>query len=74
MVFSAGDDYIAIAVYMPEEKQHDRSCEEWLKKIVDFFPCYEMVVVDKDVSIAKIMWTNDMNANLFKNVGLRIEK
>eukprot|EP00972_Heterocapsa_arctica_P050162 7377217-Heterocapsa_arctica.AAC.1 len=32
-----------------------------------------MVVVDKDVCIAKIMWNNDMNANLFKNVGLRIE-
>merc|ERR1711865_224149 len=31
MIFSAGTDQLALAAYVPQEKQKDLSCEEWLK-------------------------------------------
>eukprot|EP00972_Heterocapsa_arctica_P082535 12160897-Heterocapsa_arctica.AAC.1 len=45
MIFSAGDDYLAIAVYVMEDKQDECSCEEWLKKILDLNPGSKMVVI-----------------------------
>lgn len=34
MVFSAGVEQLAIVAYVPESKQAELSCEEWLKKVV----------------------------------------
>eukprot|EP00972_Heterocapsa_arctica_P096778 14278170-Heterocapsa_arctica.AAC.1 len=43
-------------------------------KVVDFIPCCQIVMVDKEVCIAKIMWNCNGNANLFVNVGIIVEK
>eukprot|EP00972_Heterocapsa_arctica_P102496 15104912-Heterocapsa_arctica.AAC.1 len=45
MIFSTGDDYLAIAVYVTEDKQDECSCEEWLKKFLDLNPGSKMVVI-----------------------------
>merc|ERR1712159_951812 len=34
MIFSAGTDQLAIAAYVPEAKQGDLNCEEWLKTVL----------------------------------------
>merc|ERR1712118_268220 len=34
MIFSAGVEQLAIIAYVPEEKQKDISCEEWLKAVL----------------------------------------
>merc|ERR1712178_4481 len=34
MIFSAGDKQLAVVAYVPEAKQKDCSCEEWLKKVL----------------------------------------
>merc|ERR1712242_639256 len=38
MVFSAGTEQLAIVAYVPEDKQGDLSCEEWLQKVVSVHP------------------------------------
>merc|ERR1712217_60098 len=35
MIFSAGVDQLAVVAYVPEEKQKELSCEEWLKTVLD---------------------------------------
>jgi len=35
MVFSAGVEQLALVAYVPEEKQGELVCEEWLKKVLD---------------------------------------
>merc|ERR1712226_220800 len=35
MIFSAGTEQLAVVAYVPEEKQKDLSCEEWLKKVLE---------------------------------------
>merc|ERR1739844_123923 len=37
MVFSAGTEQLAICAYVPEEKQAELSCEEWLKAVLANF-------------------------------------
>merc|ERR1712203_350459 len=34
MIFSAGTEQLAIVAYVPEEKQGELSCEEWLKTVL----------------------------------------
>uniref|UniRef100_A0A7S2VP29 Uncharacterized protein n=1 Tax=Zooxanthella nutricula TaxID=1333877 RepID=A0A7S2VP29_9DINO len=34
MIFSAGTEQLAVAAYVPEEKQGELSCEEWLKHVL----------------------------------------
>merc|ERR1712207_97987 len=34
MIFSAGSEQLAVAAYVPAEKQKDLSCEEWLQKVL----------------------------------------
>eukprot|EP00438_Fugacium_kawagutii_P008481 Skav210933 [mRNA] locus=scaffold713:64570:66339:+ [translate_table: standard] len=34
MVFSAGTEQLAVLAYVPEEKQKDLSCEEWLGAVL----------------------------------------
>merc|ERR1712192_14380 len=35
MIFSAGVEQLAIAAYVPEEKQKDISCADWLKAVLE---------------------------------------
>merc|ERR1719230_664922 len=35
MIFSAGTEQLAIVAYVPEAKQGELSCEEWLKTVLD---------------------------------------
>merc|ERR1739844_663283 len=37
MIFSAGTEQLAICAYVPEEKQSELSCEEWLKTVLANF-------------------------------------
>merc|ERR1711907_286894 len=37
MIFSAGAEQLAIVAYVPEEKQGELSCEEWLKAVLANF-------------------------------------
>merc|ERR1712063_186087 len=34
MIFSAGTEQLAVVAYVPEEKQSELSCEEWLKAVL----------------------------------------
>merc|ERR1712241_1236965 len=38
MVFSAGTDKLAVVAYVPEEKQGELSCEEWLSHVLSTQP------------------------------------
>merc|ERR1712061_663301 len=35
MIFSAGTEQLAVVAYVPEAKQKELDCAEWLKKVVD---------------------------------------
>merc|ERR1711953_1169900 len=35
MIFSAGADQLAVVAYVPEAKQKDLVCSEWLQKVLD---------------------------------------
>merc|ERR1711897_132374 len=37
MVFSAGVEQLALVAYVPEGKQAELDCEEWLQKVVSMF-------------------------------------
>merc|ERR1711870_200632 len=37
MIFSAGTEQLAICAYVPQEKQSELSCEEWLKTVLANF-------------------------------------
>jgi len=37
MIFSAGTEQLAVVAYVPEAKQSDLSCEEWLKAVLSTF-------------------------------------
>merc|ERR1712113_107425 len=37
MVFSAGTEHLAIVAYVPEAKQKELNCEEWLAKILGMY-------------------------------------
>mmetsp|Transcript_27834 Transcript_27834/g.78993 ORF Transcript_27834/g.78993 Transcript_27834/m.78993 type:complete len:291 (-) Transcript_27834:151-1023(-) len=48
MVFSAGVDQLALVAYVPEEKQAELVCEEWLQKVVSLHPGGNVVSSGKD--------------------------
>merc|ERR1712176_1720254 len=35
MIFSAGTEQLAVVAYVPEDKQKELSCEEWLKMVLE---------------------------------------
>merc|ERR1711896_14259 len=37
MVFSAGIEQLSICAYVPEDKQGELSCKEWLEKVLSLF-------------------------------------
>jgi len=54
MIFSAGDTQLAVAAYVPEEKQGDLSCEEWLQSVLSKQPGFKVTSTAKDVCIGVV--------------------
>merc|ERR1712187_566900 len=63
MVFSAGDSRLAMVAYVPEEKQGELNCEEWLAKVVSMFPGGKILSKDKTYCSGEI--PQDANNNVF---------
>jgi len=61
MVFSAGVEQLAIVAYVPEDKQGELVCEEWLQKVVSLFPGGKVLTPGKDVSSGCIPTDGDKN-------------
>jgi len=59
MIFSAGTEQLAIVAYVPEAKQAELSCEEWLKQVISIFPGSKMVSSAKDVCVAIVKADGD---------------
>merc|ERR1712087_904865 len=60
MIFSAGAEQLAIVAYVPEAKQGELSCEEWLKTVLGT-QGGELVSSAKDVSSGKVLTNSDKN-------------
>merc|ERR1712083_1077172 len=58
MIFSAGAEQLAVVAYVPEEKQGDLSCEEWLKTVLGIFGG-GVVDVAKDVCTGAVKTDSD---------------
>merc|ERR1712157_667418 len=61
MVFSAGDPRLAIVAYVPEEKQAELSCKEWLEKVLSMFPGGKLLTEAADYSTGEIPTDSDNN-------------
>jgi len=51
MVFSCGTQQLAVAAYVPEDKQKDLDCNEWLTKVLSMFPGGKVTTVAKDICL-----------------------
>eukprot|EP00972_Heterocapsa_arctica_P026326 3874932-Heterocapsa_arctica.AAC.1 len=67
MIFSVGDNWLAIAVYVPEKKQHERDWAGWLKRVLGFVTYCRVVVQDREVRILQIR--RDVGGSVFLNKG-----
>jgi len=54
MVFSAGVEHLAIVAYVPEEKQGELVCEEWISKVLGLHSGGKTVTVAKDYCVGII--------------------
>merc|ERR1719161_1229644 len=61
MVFSAGVDHLGIAAYVPEAKQSELSCKEWLEKVLAVFPGGKLIDEAADVCTGTIAADGDKN-------------
>merc|ERR1711935_570901 len=61
MVFSAGTEQLAIAAYVPEEKQGELVCKEWLEKVLSLFPGGKVLSEDKFLCSGEIPADGDKN-------------
>lgn len=59
MVFSAGLEQLALCAYVPEEKQGELSCEEWLETVLKNYPGYQVLSRGKDISTGVIPTNSD---------------
>merc|ERR1712048_1435476 len=62
MVFSAGADQLAIVAYVPEEKQGELDCSEWLGKVLSMYSG-KTESTAKDYCSGAI--ATDVNKNIF---------
>merc|ERR1712192_133297 len=60
MIFSAGAEQLAVVAYVPEAKQGDLSCEEWLKTVLGT-QNGEVVSSGKDISTGRVLTNSDKN-------------
>lgn len=58
MIFSAGTEQLAVAAYVPKEKQAELECEEWLAKVLALFNG-EMKTKDKTLSTGAVKQDSD---------------
>merc|ERR1719264_1913737 len=61
MVFSAGPKQLAMVAYVPDAKQGELSCEEWLQKVVSLHPGGKIVTPGKDYCVGVIPADADKN-------------
>jgi len=54
MVFSAGAEQLAIVAYVPEAKQKELSCEEWLRSVLKNYPAGKLIKGGKAISTGAI--------------------
>merc|ERR1711862_580120 len=54
MVFSAGIAQLAILAYVPEAKQGELSCKEWIEKLLALYPGGKLVSSSADMCTAVI--------------------
>jgi len=62
MIFSAGVEQLAVAAYVPEAKQGELECEQWLSAVLALYQG-EVVTKDKSLSIGRVK--TDGNKNIF---------
>lgn len=62
MIFSAGTDQLVVAAYVPEAKQGELECEEWLSTVLALFKG-EVLIKDKTLSAGRVK--TDGNNNIF---------
>merc|ERR1712217_704411 len=60
MVFSAGTEKLAICAYVPEDKQEQLSCEEWLNKLLSLWNG-KMEKTGKTICLGYIPASSDKN-------------
>mmetsp|Transcript_2653 Transcript_2653/g.3285 ORF Transcript_2653/g.3285 Transcript_2653/m.3285 type:complete len:126 (-) Transcript_2653:273-650(-) len=58
MIFSAGAEQLAVCAYVPEGKQGDLSCEEWLSAVLAS-QNGEVVSKAKDVCVGRVKANSD---------------
>jgi hypothetical protein len=63
MVFSAGDSQLAVLAYVPEDKQKDLVCKEWLEKVLSMHPGWKILSEAPDVCTGFV--PQDSNKNIF---------
>jgi len=61
MVFSAGMEQLAIVAYVPEEKQSELVCKEWLEKVLALFPGGNITKEGKDICVGTIPTNSEKN-------------
>jgi len=61
MVFSAGAEQLAILAYVPEAKQGELDCVEWLQKVLSLYPGGKVIEGGKEYSIGCIPTDSDKN-------------
>merc|ERR1712241_1627269 len=61
MVFSAGAEQLAMVAYVPEAKQEELSCEDWLQAVVSLHPGGKIVTPGKDYCVGVIPANPDKN-------------
>jgi len=54
MVFSAGTEQLALVAYVPDSKQGELDCAEWLQKVVSMHPGGKIIESGKEYSIGCI--------------------
>merc|ERR1712232_1117365 len=60
MIFSAGTEQLAVVAYVPEEKQKELSCEEWLKLVLGS-QGGELLSSAKDICTGRVLTNSDKN-------------
>merc|ERR1712007_293142 len=54
MVFSAGPEQLSVVAYVPEAKQGELSCVEWLQKVLSMQPGGKVATEGKELSTGSI--------------------
>merc|ERR1711865_1242248 len=60
MIFSAGTQQLGVLAYVPEEKQGELVCKEWLQKTLDLFGG-KIITTGKDICTGYVKADGDKN-------------